>query len=189
MERVFDGGMPFHTNQFVLGKRHWNFETSSAVVEFPPPYLLRYRNVSLFLKTVFHSLKNKQKKQIFRNKLSKHGKEFKICQWWRRVRKFIKQIKFSMNKLIMNSPLPSSQLFAASFPLATLITLAILLFDIRIDGKRLLRLARRSSPSSHKTLVCCFEVSVCLFYILFNFLFSCYQEKCLLISNYLTFHK
>ena len=28
--------MPFHTNQFELGKRHWNLETSSAVVEFPP---------------------------------------------------------------------------------------------------------------------------------------------------------
>ena len=31
--------MPFHTNQLGLGKRHWNLETSSAVVEFPPPYL------------------------------------------------------------------------------------------------------------------------------------------------------
>ena len=25
-------------NQFRLGKRHWNLETSSAVVEFSPPY-------------------------------------------------------------------------------------------------------------------------------------------------------
>ena len=38
LERDFDGKMPFHTNQFGLGKRHWNLETSSAVVEFPPPY-------------------------------------------------------------------------------------------------------------------------------------------------------
>ena len=30
--------MPFHTNQLGLGKKHWNLETSSAVVEFPPPY-------------------------------------------------------------------------------------------------------------------------------------------------------
>ena len=30
--------MPFYTNQLGLGKRHWNLETSSAVVEFPPPY-------------------------------------------------------------------------------------------------------------------------------------------------------
>ena len=34
----FSGGMPFHTNQFGLGKRHWNLETFSAVVEFPPLY-------------------------------------------------------------------------------------------------------------------------------------------------------
>ena len=34
----FYGGMPFHTNQLGIGKRHWNLETSSAVVEFPPPY-------------------------------------------------------------------------------------------------------------------------------------------------------
>ena len=27
-----------HTNQLGLGKRCWNLETSSAVVEFPPPY-------------------------------------------------------------------------------------------------------------------------------------------------------
>ena len=32
--------MPFHTNQLGLGKRHWNLETSSAVVEFPPLYLV-----------------------------------------------------------------------------------------------------------------------------------------------------
>ena len=38
LERVFGGGMPFHINQLGLGKRHWNLETSSAVVEFPPPY-------------------------------------------------------------------------------------------------------------------------------------------------------
>ena len=31
--------MPFHTNQFGLEKRHWNLKTSSAIVEFPPPYL------------------------------------------------------------------------------------------------------------------------------------------------------
>ena len=31
--------MPFHTNRLGLGKRHWNLETSSAVVEFLPPYL------------------------------------------------------------------------------------------------------------------------------------------------------
>ena len=30
--------MPFHTNQFGLEKIHWNLETSSAVVEFLPPY-------------------------------------------------------------------------------------------------------------------------------------------------------
>ena len=29
-------GFP-HTNQLGLGKRRWNLETSSAVVEFPPP--------------------------------------------------------------------------------------------------------------------------------------------------------
>ena len=33
--------MPFHTNQLGLGKRHWNLETTSAVVEFPPPYHLK----------------------------------------------------------------------------------------------------------------------------------------------------
>ena len=38
LEQVFSDGMPFHTNQFGLGKRHWNLETSSAVVEFQPPY-------------------------------------------------------------------------------------------------------------------------------------------------------
>ena len=38
LEQVFGGRMPFHTNQLGLGKRHWNLETSSAVVEFPPPY-------------------------------------------------------------------------------------------------------------------------------------------------------
>ena len=38
LERDFGSGMPFHTNQFGLGKRHWNLEISSAVVEFPPPY-------------------------------------------------------------------------------------------------------------------------------------------------------
>ena len=27
-----------HFNQLGLGKRHWNLETSSAVVEYPPPY-------------------------------------------------------------------------------------------------------------------------------------------------------
>ena len=32
----FGGGMPFHANQFRLGKRHWNLETSSVVIEFPP---------------------------------------------------------------------------------------------------------------------------------------------------------
>ena len=37
LEPVFGGGMPFHTNQLGLGKRHWNLETSSAVV-VPPPY-------------------------------------------------------------------------------------------------------------------------------------------------------
>ena len=31
LERVFGGEMPFHTNQFGLGKRDWNLETSSAV--------------------------------------------------------------------------------------------------------------------------------------------------------------
>ena len=36
--------MPFHTNQLGLGKRHWNLETSSAVVEFPPPYLIQLKN-------------------------------------------------------------------------------------------------------------------------------------------------
>ena len=30
--------MPLHTIQLGIGKRHWNLETSSAVVEFPPPY-------------------------------------------------------------------------------------------------------------------------------------------------------
>ena len=38
LERDFGGGMPFCTNQFGLRKRHWDLETSSAVVEFPPPY-------------------------------------------------------------------------------------------------------------------------------------------------------
>ena len=38
LEQVFGGVMPFYTNQLGLGKRHWNLETSSAVVEFPPPY-------------------------------------------------------------------------------------------------------------------------------------------------------
>ena len=42
MEWVFGGRMPFHTNQFGLGKRHWDLETSSAVVEFPPPYRTYY---------------------------------------------------------------------------------------------------------------------------------------------------
>ena len=32
----FGGWMPFHTNQFELRNRHWNLETSSAVVEFLP---------------------------------------------------------------------------------------------------------------------------------------------------------
>ena len=27
-----------------LGKRHWNLETSSAVIEFPPPYLIQLKN-------------------------------------------------------------------------------------------------------------------------------------------------
>ena len=35
----FGGGVRFHTNQLGLGKRHWNLETSSAVVEFLPPTL------------------------------------------------------------------------------------------------------------------------------------------------------
>ena len=30
--------MPFHTNNFGLGKRHWNLESSPTVVEFQPPY-------------------------------------------------------------------------------------------------------------------------------------------------------
>ena len=30
--------MPFHTNQLGLGKRRWNLETFSAVVEFLPLY-------------------------------------------------------------------------------------------------------------------------------------------------------
>ena len=38
--QVFGGRMPFHTNQFGLGKRHWNLETFSAAVEFPPPSIL-----------------------------------------------------------------------------------------------------------------------------------------------------
>ena len=29
---------PPHTNQLGLGKRRWNLETSSVIVEFPPPY-------------------------------------------------------------------------------------------------------------------------------------------------------
>ena len=37
----FGGGMPFHTNKFRLGKRHWNLETSSAVVEFPYPLKIK----------------------------------------------------------------------------------------------------------------------------------------------------
>ena len=32
LERVFCGGMPFHTNQLGLGKRHWNLETSWSVL-------------------------------------------------------------------------------------------------------------------------------------------------------------
>ena len=43
LEQVFGVGMPYHTNQFGLRKRHWNLETSSvetssAVNEFLPPY-------------------------------------------------------------------------------------------------------------------------------------------------------
>ena len=34
----YGGEMPFDTKKFWLGKRHWNLETSSVVVEFPPPY-------------------------------------------------------------------------------------------------------------------------------------------------------
>ena len=32
------GDAPRHINQLRLGKKRWNLETSSAVVEFPPPY-------------------------------------------------------------------------------------------------------------------------------------------------------
>ena len=39
LEWVFGGGMPFHANQFGLGKRHRNLQTSSVVVEFLPLYL------------------------------------------------------------------------------------------------------------------------------------------------------
>ena len=38
--------MPFHTNQSGLGKRPWNLETSSAVVEFLPLY--RYMRFKAF---------------------------------------------------------------------------------------------------------------------------------------------
>ena len=40
LERVFGGrdALP-RTNQLGLGRRHWNLENSSAVVEFLPPYL------------------------------------------------------------------------------------------------------------------------------------------------------
>ena len=43
LERVIGGGMPFHINQLGLEKRHWNLETSSAVVEF------LYRNLKQVL--------------------------------------------------------------------------------------------------------------------------------------------
>ena len=45
LERIFSGGMPFLTKQFGLGKRHWNLETSSAVVEFPSPYRTSSRQI------------------------------------------------------------------------------------------------------------------------------------------------
>ena len=40
LAKVFGGRMPLltPTNQLGLGKRHWNLETSSVVVEFLPPY-------------------------------------------------------------------------------------------------------------------------------------------------------
>ena len=38
--------MPFHTNQLGLEKRHWNLETSSAGVEFLPPYLVKIEDNS-----------------------------------------------------------------------------------------------------------------------------------------------
>ena len=50
LEQVFDGGCPPHINQLGLEKRRWNLETSSAVVECPPPYHLYYQCIySLFI--------------------------------------------------------------------------------------------------------------------------------------------
>ena len=49
LERDFGGEMPFlspHTNQLELGNWCWNWETSSAVVEFPPhsiPHKTKYK--------------------------------------------------------------------------------------------------------------------------------------------------
>ena len=37
--------VPFHTNQFGLGKRHWDLETSIAVVEFLPLYHFCLRTI------------------------------------------------------------------------------------------------------------------------------------------------
>ena len=34
-----------HTTQLGLGKRRWNLETSSTVVEFPPPYPYLFTSV------------------------------------------------------------------------------------------------------------------------------------------------
>ena len=39
LERVFGGGLPFHTNQLGLGKRHWNLEdlfSGSRITAFVP---------------------------------------------------------------------------------------------------------------------------------------------------------
>ena len=39
LEQVFGGRMPFLTpSKLGSGKRRWNLETSSVLVEFPPPY-------------------------------------------------------------------------------------------------------------------------------------------------------
>ena len=49
--------MPFYTNQFGLGKSHWNLETSSAIVEFLLPYhwIINKSGVHLAWKQITYS--------------------------------------------------------------------------------------------------------------------------------------
>ena len=48
LERVIGGEMPCHINQLELEKRYWNLETSSAVVEFLPPYHMKNGMLTCF---------------------------------------------------------------------------------------------------------------------------------------------